>query len=64
MSGWTLDAVRTLEAYRNATARYNFCTLPEVRSLLSPQFEFLGAALPGYELGERCPIVSFRRRDA
>jgi len=61
LSGWSMDAIRTLEAYRHAAARYSFYGLDEAGSLLSPQFEFLGAAWPGYELGERCPIVSFRR---
>ena len=61
LSGWSPDAIRTLEAYRNAAARYSFYSLDEVRSLLAPEFEFLGATGPGYELGERCPIVSFRR---
>jgi len=32
--------------------------------MLSPEFEFLDAAWPSYELGERCPIASFRRRIA
>lgn len=64
LSGWPLDAIRTLEAYRNASARYSFYTMAEVRSMLSPEFEFLDVAWPRYELGERCPIASFRRRTA
>jgi len=64
LSGWPLDAIRTLEAYRHASARYSFYTMAEVRSMLSPEFEFLDAVRPGYELGERCPIASFRRRGA
>jgi len=64
LAGWPVDAVRTLEAYRNASARYSFFTLAEVRSMLAKEFEFLGAAWPRYELGERCPIAGFRRRTA
>jgi SAM-dependent methyltransferase len=62
LSGWPLDAIRTLEAYRNASARYGFYSMAEVRSMLAPGFEFLNAAWPSYELGERCPIATFRRR--
>ncbi|MDP2783120.1 MAG: methyltransferase domain-containing protein [Sulfurimicrobium sp.] len=61
LSGWSLDAIRTLEAYRHASARYSFYGMAELRSMLAPEFEFLDAAWPGYELGERCPIASFRR---
>ncbi len=64
LSGWPLDAIRTLEAYRNAPARYSFHTMLEVRSMLAPEFEFLDAVWPRYELGERCPIATFRRRTA
>jgi SAM-dependent methyltransferase len=64
LSGWPLEAIRTLEAYRNASARYGFHTVEEVCSMLSPEFEFLDAAWPRYELGERCPIASFRRAAA
>jgi SAM-dependent methyltransferase len=64
LSGWPLETIRTLEAYRNASARYSFHTMDEVRSMLSPEFEILAAAWPRYELGERCPIASFRRRGA
>lgn len=64
LSGWSLDAIGTLAAYRNAGARYSFFSLDESCALLSPQFEFVGAAWPGYELGERCPIASFRRVSA
>jgi SAM-dependent methyltransferase len=61
LSGWSLEAIRTLEAYRNASARYSLYSLAEIGSMLSSEFEFLGAAWPGYELGERFPIASFRR---
>lgn len=64
LSGWSLDAIGTLAAYRNATARYSFFNLEDSCALLAPQFEFVGAAWPGYELGERCPIARFRRAPA
>ncbi len=62
LTGWPLGQIRTLESYRDAPARYNFFSLPEVQALLSPEFELLDAVRPAYELGERCPIVRFRRR--
>jgi SAM-dependent methyltransferase len=64
LSGWPPDAIGTLAAYRDAPARYSFYTLRETCALLSPEFEFIGAAWPNYELGERCPVARFRRRSA
>ena len=59
--GSPLRPIAELEALRNAPARDSFCTLAEVHSLMSPEFEFLDAALPRCKLGERRPIASFRR---
>lgn len=64
LSGWSRETIATMEAYRDAPARYSFPTLDEVRAILAPDFEFLDAAWPHYELGDRCPVVSFRRRPA
>ncbi len=64
LSGWPRDAIDTLGAYRNAPARYSFFRMDAVCDLLAPQFEFVGADCAGHELGERCPIASFRRRAA
>ena len=64
LSGWPRGTIDTMEAYRDAPARYSFPTLEEVRAALAPDFEFVHAAYPHYELGERCPVVSFRRRAA
>jgi SAM-dependent methyltransferase len=64
LSGWPREILDTMDAYRDAPARYSFPTLDEVRGALAPEFEFVHAAYPQYELGERCPVVSFRRRAA
>ena len=62
LSGWPAEAIQTPGAYRGASARYSFFRLAEVRAMLSAEFEFIDAVWPTYELGERCPVASFRRR--
>lgn len=62
LSGWSMAAINTLEAYRGATARYSFLRIDEVAALFAPEFEVIEILQPEYELGDRCPVVHFRRR--
>ena len=61
-TGWRLEAVRTIDAYRGVESRYIFPTLSEVQMCLKPAFEVVEWVIPSYELGERCPIIAIRRR--
>jgi hypothetical protein len=61
-TAWPEPVVATLEGYRDVEDRYSFSTEREVIASLSRTFELVEAWRPNYELGERCPHLSFRRR--
>lgn len=54
--------VSTIEGYRGVQACYSFSTELEVVELLAPHFELLETWHGSYELGERCPHLTLRRR--
>jgi len=60
--GWPLRAVLTIDAYRGVATRYTFPTLAEARAAMAESFSEAECFVPGYELGERCPTMSFRPR--
>lgn len=55
--GWPAAEVRTIDAYRAASARYTFPTLAEARASLAEDFVERACHIGGYELGERCPTL-------
>lgn len=62
--GWSIEPARLISAYRDSDARYHFVTLDQAADLFCRQpggFARLGTRVPSYELGERCPLVVFRR---
>ena len=60
--GWSEQAVRTIELYREKQARLYFPTVPEFTSLLEEHYTDVEIQFPSYELGERCPHLSARPR--
>jgi SAM-dependent methyltransferase len=61
-AGWPEPVVGTIEGYRGVEERYSFSTAREVAGGLASAFELVETWQPSYELGERCPHLSFRRR--
>lgn len=59
-TGWPPEAVATIDAYRESPARYSFPTLDELTQALGRHFVVTVPHLPGYELGERCPLFALR----
>jgi hypothetical protein len=62
--GWPIESLSAIEAYRESSSRYHFTTLAEIRRLFCDDpggFSCETIDVPGYELGERCPTVAFRR---
>lgn len=55
--GWPAAEVRTIDAYRDAPARYTFPTLAEARAALAEHFVERACHAGGYELGDRCPTL-------
>lgn len=60
--GWPVATVRTIDSYRGLAARYAFPTLDEIREVFAGSFVELSCILPGYELGDRSPIMLWQRR--
>jgi len=61
-TGWLPEVIATIDAYRDAVAVYSFPTLDELKTMLQVHFEIVTLHFPGYELGERCPLVELRPR--
>jgi len=64
LTGWPIDEIATIDAYRGSTASYHFPSLKEMIDVLAPAFECVKETCGTYELAERCPILLFRRRGA
>lgn len=56
-TGWPVEEIQTIDAYRDAPARYTFPTLEQAREVLHDDFRELACEVPGYELGRRCPTL-------
>lgn len=63
-TGWPVDEIDTIEAYRDSSATYYFPTLNELHQLLATDFALLDLHIPSYELGERCPLLALGRLPA
>lgn len=62
--GWPLEHLESLNSYRGSDNRYCFVTPSQVETLFTREvggFEMESLSYPSYELGERCPIIVFRR---
>ena len=58
-SGWPAEDIATIEGYRRSSEVYSFPTLDQFRAVLPPSFGDLRiASSGGYELAERCPLVT------
>jgi SAM-dependent methyltransferase len=67
MSGWPAGSLATLEPYRESRVHYHFLDVDEVRHLFTWEpggFTLEASHTPGYELGDRCPLLAFRRSSA
>jgi hypothetical protein len=61
-TGWSRAKIDTIDAYRRSAARYHFSTLAGLEALLAPDWPIQTVSFPSYELGDRCPTVTARRR--
>lgn len=60
--GWQPETIATINAYRDRRDVYNFPTLGELRDVLGDLFVETDCRFPGYELGDRCPLIELRPR--
>jgi SAM-dependent methyltransferase len=61
-TGWQQATIDTIDLYRDKESRHAFLTLDEVRATMSEYFEATSIYIPTYELGERCPTLTFSPR--
>jgi hypothetical protein len=62
LTGFPEPEVATIESYRGVHDCYSFSSEAEVSDTLNEDFELLETWHASYELGERCPHLTFRRR--
>ena len=63
-TGWSIEHIQTIDAYRNQRTRYHFLTTAQIEQLFcgTGRFTIDRIDVPGYTLGQQCPIFHFRRR--
>jgi SAM-dependent methyltransferase len=61
-TGWPIDAINTIELYRDKQAHLSFPTLPQLKATIDPHFQVIEYTVPQYELGDRSPILVLRKR--
>jgi SAM-dependent methyltransferase len=65
--GWPAEHLKALNVYRDSCFRYFFVTSEQVCdrfALAAGDFELYRRYVPDYELGEQCPTLVWRRREA
>jgi SAM-dependent methyltransferase len=60
-SGWSLEQIATIDAYKDAVASYSFPTLSELRGSVPAGFKEIDLKYGSYELAERCPMLVLER---
>jgi hypothetical protein len=65
--GWNLAHLQPIDTYRDCQSRYHFVTVDQVRDMFCASgagFDVVSVQTPSYQLGERCPLVVYRRGSA
>jgi hypothetical protein len=60
-AGWPRPTVNTIRLYAGRMDRYAFPTVRELSEAFSPCLESVSTTIPGYDFGECCPILVYRR---
>jgi hypothetical protein len=61
-AGWPRDTVNTIKLYAGREDRYAFPTIGELDDAFSCCLEQVSVIIPGYDFGQCCPIVVYRRK--
>jgi hypothetical protein len=62
LTGWSELEIDTLRIYEGKDARLSFPSAEEMAALMTEHFETVGETRFDYEMGERCPVMTYRRR--
>ena len=61
-TGWSQATIETMAIYEGRDSRLSFPSAAQLDALMREYFDKLDERYLPYEMGERCPIVSFRPR--
>jgi len=61
-TGWSELEIDTLRIYESKDARLYFPSAEEMASLMADHFDTVAEERFDYEMGERCPVMTYRRR--
>jgi len=62
MTGWQRETVEMIYLYEGKTSRLAFPTVAELESVMSEHFDTLETRYLDYEMGDCCPIITYRVR--
>jgi hypothetical protein len=62
MTGWRRETVEMIYLYDGKTSRLSFPDVAEIEAVMSEYFDHQETRYLGYEMGDRCPIVTYRVR--
>ena len=62
ITGWSREAIETIRLYDGKDSRLSFPSAAEIDAVMSEYFEKIDECYLPHDMGERCPIVSYRRR--
>lgn len=62
LTGWPIEEISTINAYRDNNTVYSFPRVNEVISVFSSNFNFVNSQTGTYELAERCPTLLFEKK--
>lgn len=61
-TGWPIEAIATMDAYRDSEAIYTFPSMNELIEAVAPWLACMHHETGSYELAERCPLLCFEPR--
>ena len=62
MTGWRHETVDMIYLYEGKTSRLSFPDVAEVQAVMSEYFDHRETRYLDYEMGDRCPIMTYRVR--
>jgi hypothetical protein len=62
MTGWRRETVEMIYLYEGKTSRLSFPDVAEIEAVMSEHFDHQQTRYLDYELGDHCPIVTYRVR--
>lgn len=61
-TGWPLEEISTIDAYKNKDVKYTFPTITEIAEALVGSLSLVDIHFAKYQLAKNCPTFTFRKR--